>query len=42
MAFLRRKCPGLTIPAALYGAKRIYEKLRHIPHDDDRRGYRKE
>ena len=42
MAFLRRKCPGLVIPTALYGVRRIYEKLRHIPHDDARRGYRKE
>ena len=40
--FLRRKYPHLTIPAAVYGAKRLYEKLRHIPHDDSRRGYRKE
>ena len=42
LEFLRRKCPGLAIPAAIYGAKRIGEKLRHIPHDDSRRGYRKE
>jgi hypothetical protein len=42
LAFLRRKCPSLAIPAAIYGAKRLCEKLRHIPHDDNRRGYRKE
>ena len=42
MDFLRRKCPGLAIPAALFGAKRLTEKLRRIPHDDDRRGTRKE
>lgn len=41
-AFLRSKIPGLTIPAALFGARRLYEKLRRIPHDDNRRGYRKE
>jgi hypothetical protein len=40
--FLNRKCAGLTIPAALCGARRLYEKLRRIPHDDNRRGYRKE
>ena len=40
--FLNRKCAGLTIPAALYGARRLWEKLRRIPHDDQRRGYRKE
>ena len=40
--FLRRKYPHLTIPAAVYGAKRLCEKLRRIPHDDQRRGYRKE
>ena len=40
--FLNRKCVGLTIPAALYGARRLWEKLRRIPHDDQRRGYRKE
>ena len=40
--FLNRKCAGLTIPAARYGARRLYEKLRRIPHDDNRRGYRKE
>ena len=39
MDFLRRKCPHLTIPAAAYGAKRLCEKLRQIPHDDNRRGY---
>ena len=42
MDFLRRKYPHLTIPAAVYGAKRLYKKLRHIPHDDNRRGYAKE
>ena len=40
--FLKGKVPGLTLPAAFYGAKRLGEKLRHIPHDDLRRGYRKE
>ena len=40
--FIRSSHSGLTIPAAFFGAKRLYEKLRHIPHDDDRRGYRKE
>ena len=42
IAFLRRKISGLTIPAALRGLKRLREKLRQIPHDDQRRGYRKE
>ena len=42
MDFLRRKYPALAIPAAVYGAKRLSEKLRHIPHDDIRRGTRKE
>ena len=42
IAFLRRKISGLTIPAALCGLKRLSEKLRKIPHDDQRRGYRKE
>ena len=40
--FLNRKYAGLTIPAALCGARRLLEKLRRIPHDDNRRGYRKE
>lgn len=40
--FLKGKVPGLTLPAAFFGAKRLGEKLRHIPHDDLRRGYRKE
>ena len=40
--FLNRKISGLTIPAARYGARRLMEKLRRIPHDDQRRGYRKE
>ena len=42
LAFLRRKCPDLTISAAICGLKRLWEKLRHIPHDDSRRGYAKE
>lgn len=42
LRFLKRKVSGLTIPAARFGAKRLYEKLKKIPHDDDRRGYRKE
>lgn len=40
--FLKGKLSDLTISAAVFGAKRLYEKLRKIPHDDDRRGYRKE
>ena len=40
--FLNRKISGLTIPAARFGARRLYEKLRRIPHDDQRRGFRKE
>ena len=40
--FLNRKISGLTIPAALCGLKRLSEKLQKIPHDDQRRGYRKE
>lgn len=40
--FLKGKVPNLTIPAACFGVKRLYEKLRHIPHKDRRRGYRKE
>lgn len=40
--FLYRHYPDLTIPAAVYGLKRLSQKLRRIPHDDQRRGYRKE
>lgn len=40
--FLRQKVPGLTLPAAAFGLKRLGEKLRRIPHDDLRRGTRKE
>ena len=40
--FLKEKYPHLTIPAAIFGARRLFEKLRRIPHDDQRRGYRKE
>ena len=40
--FLNRKIPGLAIPAARYGLRRLREKLCRIPHDDARRGFRKE
>lgn len=40
--FLTRKMSGLAIPAARFGLKRLGEKLRKIPHDDQRRGDRKE
>lgn len=40
--FIRNNHSGLTIPAAAFGVKRLYEKLKKIPHDDDRRGSRKE
>lgn len=41
-AFIQKKVPGLGTAAARFGAKRLYEKLRHIPHEDNRRGCRKE
>lgn len=40
--FLRDRFPYLTIPAAAYGMRRLSEKFRHLPHEDQRRGYRKE
>lgn len=40
--FIRNHHSRLTIPAARFGARRLLEKLRRIPHDDARRGYRKE
>ena len=42
LRFLRERVPNLTIPAARFGLRRISEKLRRVPHEDQRRGLRKE
>ncbi len=40
--FLRESVPNLTISAACFGLRRLYEKLRRLPHEDQRRGFRRE